>query len=148
QAKSGADLGADSHVLEHGELREYLGDLEGPRDAQPDSIFGRQRSDVAALERDGARRGREEAADQVEEGRLSRAVGPDDRAQLALLHPHGHLAHRDEAAEALADAVDLEDAHESPLRRMKPRRPRGKKSTMATNSMPTKDIQFTVTLDR
>ena len=91
---------------------------------------------------------REESADEIEERGLAGAVGSDDRAKLAFVDGQRHVAHGDQAAEAPADVPDLEHAHASLSRRMKPSKPRGKNSTIAMNSTPTNDIQLTVMLDR
>jgi hypothetical protein len=50
QAVTGRDLGADTHILEHRELRKYLGDLEGARHPERCPPGGRQRGDVASIE--------------------------------------------------------------------------------------------------
>ena len=92
--------------------------------------------------------GAKETADEIEERRLAGAVRPDDGAQFPFLHGKRDAAHRHQAAEAFADVVDFKNAHAALLRAMTPSRPRGKNSTMATKSIPTKDIQLTVMLDR
>src|SRR5262249_14182814 len=49
------------------------------------------------------------AADAVDQGRLARAVGPDQPQPLALVDLERDALQRHEAAEALADAVDLQE---------------------------------------
>src|SRR5262249_11229205 len=142
------DLGAGANVFEHRELREDLRDLEGAGDAECHPLFGRKRGDVPSFERDLAFARRKQSADEVEESRLAGAVRTDDRAELALLYGERYVAHRHEAPEALARVTDFEDVHARSPRRMKPSRPRGKKSTIAMNKRPMKDIQLIVMLDR
>jgi hypothetical protein len=146
QPVAGSDLGGDADVLEHGELGKDFRDLEGARHAHSDPLVGGEAGHVAALEHDRARRRREEPADQIEEGGLAGAVRSDHRAQLALGNGHRYVAHGDQAAEALGQALDLERAH-AVLRSTSPRMPRGKNSTINTISMPMNDIQLTVTLE-
>src|SRR5579872_2626337 len=102
---------------------------------------------VATVEFDAAGRRRKESTDQIEKGGLARAVGADNGAQLALCDVERDVAHRDQVAEPLGDAVDFEDVHALPRCR-KPSRPRGKNSTTRTNNRPTNDIQLTVMLDK
>jgi hypothetical protein len=73
--------------------------------------MGRQPGDVAAIECNGSRGRRKEAADQVEEGGLAGAVGSDDRAQFPLGDVERHIAHRDQIAESLGDTPDFKNVH-------------------------------------
>ncbi len=54
------------------------------------------------------------SGDQVEEGRLAGAVGPDDGGDPAPVDLHADPAHGQEAVEALADVADLKHAGHSP----------------------------------
>ena len=111
------------------------------------ALFGRKRRDVAAVEQDRARGRREEAADQIEERRLAGAVGADHGAQLARLDGERDVVDGDQAAEALRDVVDLEQAHALAALRSMPSTPRGKNSTTSTKNSPMNDIQFSVWLE-
>ena len=145
QPVAGADLDRDAHVLAHRELGKDLRHLEGAAHAELDALLRRQPRDRPAVEHDLARGGREEAGDQVEERRLARTIGADDGAQFARRDAERYLAHRDQAAECLGDAADLQHGTHAALRRRSiPSRPRGKNSTTSTNSRPMKLIQFTV----
>ncbi len=99
------------------------------------------------IEQDAAGGRGQKSADQIEEGSLARAVGPDDRPQLAVLDGHRHAADRDQAAEVARDVLDLEQAHGAALRWMMPSTPRGKNSTTSTKNSPMNDIQFAVSLE-
>src|SRR5207237_9842331 len=65
----------------------------------------------AAVEADPAGRRRVGARDQVEEGRLPRAVGADEADDLALIDPERQILHGPEAAEVLRQAFGLEERH-------------------------------------
>ena len=49
-----------------------------------------------------------DAADEIEDGALARAVGADDGEDLALRHVEGHAVHGPDAAEGDRDVVGLE----------------------------------------
>src|SRR4029077_21073889 len=76
---------------------------------------GRQTGDVAPVQEHGAGVGLEVSGDQVEEGRLARAVGPDDGGDPAPVDLHADPPEDREAVEALADVADLKHAGHSPL---------------------------------
>src|SRR5690606_33746997 len=57
----------------------------------------------------GAGRGLVDAAERLDERGLAGAVVAEDTGDLAGPHMHGHVAHGDDAAEALADVLELED---------------------------------------
>ena len=66
---------------------------------------------AAVVERDPAGRRRVDAGDQVEDGRLSGAVGPDEADDLALLHLEAEIVHGPEAAEVFRQALGFEKRH-------------------------------------
>ena len=66
-------------------VAERLRDLVGAADAERGSAGAAERGDVAAVELDAAGVGAHVAADQVEQRRLARAVGPEDAQRLAAL---------------------------------------------------------------
>ena len=57
-------------------------------------------------------------ADQVEDGGLAGAVGPDDREDLPGLHVEADGVQRPDAAEVDGEAVGLEECHRSRSDRM------------------------------
>ncbi len=71
---------------------------------------GRRRAvgDVRTGQPDPPRVGTEEARDDVEEGRLAGAVGPDDADDLAVLGVERHVVEGGVAAEAERDPAHLE----------------------------------------
>ena len=91
-------LHRDPHVLEHGEVREDVGDLVGLRDAEARGLVLGQPRDLSAVEPDAAGARRRLAGDQAEERGLAGAVGADDRPQLAALDADVDAGHRDQAA--------------------------------------------------
>ena len=147
QTESGGDLDRDAQIFPHRQFGKDLGDLEGPRHAAPDAARRQQMRDVLAVENDAARCRREEAGDQIEEGRLAGAVRADDGAQLAGLDRHRDIVDGDQAAEMLRDVFDLEQTHDAAFRRMMPSTPRGKNKTTSTKNRPINDIQFSVSLE-
>src|SRR5581483_3707203 len=100
--------GADHHVLERGETRERLHELEGAREAEPADRVRLEPHEARALENDRAFRGRVEAGHQVEHGGLAGPVRPDEAHDLAGGDGEIEAAHRDEAAEALGEPAHLE----------------------------------------
>ena len=95
----------DLHVLEHGQAREDVGALEGARQAEPADRVRRPPGDVAAAEIDAAGVRDQVPGDHVEQRGLARAVGADDRRDLAGLHTQAHSAQGLEAAEGPRHSV-------------------------------------------
>src|SRR5579859_87232 len=69
----------------------------------------RHPGDVLALEADGAFVGMKEAADQVEDSGLARAVGTDDKQDFAGIHGERNALDRAQAAEALGHVIEFQD---------------------------------------
>ena len=63
----------------------------------------REARDRSAAERDAAAIRREQTGDQIEHGRLARAVGADQRVQRACLHDEAGIGNRLDAAECLRE---------------------------------------------
>src|SRR5256886_8326651 len=91
-----------AHALEERDV------LEGARHPELGHVGRRQPRAVAALEEDAALVGMVEAADDVEQRGLARAVGPDDGEDLPALDVQAHAAQREQSAEAHADPLHLE----------------------------------------
>jgi hypothetical protein len=87
------------HVLEHGQTREDVGPLERAPDAETAEIVRRDARDVAPVELHVAAIGPKVARDQVEQGRLAGAVGPDDRGDAGARDVQAHAADGHEAVE-------------------------------------------------
>src|SRR5205823_2058793 len=105
---------ADQHVLGHGHLIEEALVLERASDAEAGDPMGGEADELpaAVVERDPAGRRRVDAGDQVEDGRLSGAVGPDEADDLALLHLEAEIVYGPEAAEVFRQAVGFERSEE------------------------------------
>jgi hypothetical protein len=86
----------DQQVLQHRRAVEKLDVLEGPRDAQPRHLVRLQRSRSCPSKVIDPNR-RVEARDHVEDGGFARAVRPDQREDLALLHRHRQVVDRGHA---------------------------------------------------
>ena len=108
--RAAVDLG-EHHVLDDAAMREQVERLEDEADAaaaQSGAPAVAERLDVRALEPVAALGLHLEAADDVEQRRLARARGPDDREPLAGVNAQvdaGERDHRRIAAEAPADAL-------------------------------------------
>ncbi len=106
-----ARVRADEDVVEDAHVRAELQVLEGARDAEPDDAVRRLAQQVLALVADGAAARLVEPRDDVERRRLPGAVRADQAGDLVLLHRQRKLVEGEDAAEASADVVDLEQRH-------------------------------------
>jgi hypothetical protein len=97
-------------VVEHAHVPEQLDVLEGAGDAEPGHGAWRPARNVLAAEAD-ATLAAVDAADAVEHAGLAGAVGADQREQLRRLDGEGHGLEHGEAAEAQAQALDVELSH-------------------------------------
>ena len=111
-------LRREPRVLEHGEGREDVGLLVAAADAHARAAVGRHRADLGALQPDAPRGGLEVAGEQVDERRLARAVGPEQRVQLAASERDVDALAGGQAAEEAREAARLEDSlsHRGPRR--------------------------------
>src|SRR6267378_466879 len=101
----------ERHVVVERKLVEEVHDLEAPRDAGLDAAVHRQRGDVLAAEHNAPAVGMEEPADQVHHARLARAVGADQRQDLAFLDLEVDVVDGVGLAEGLAQLLGLEEVH-------------------------------------
>ncbi len=110
QVMSDDDAVARRHALEDGGL------LKGAHHALAGDEMGREPRDHLAVEPHLAARRLLERRDQLEDGRLARAVGADDRQDRVRLDVERHLVDRGQAAEALGEVANLQDglAHVRP----------------------------------
>ncbi len=99
-------------------MLEQLDVLEGTGDAECRDLVRRHVGDVGAVEAEPARGRLVDAAHQVEDGGLARAVGADDGEDLALLDGEAHAVDGADAAEVDRELVGLEEAHRSRSDRM------------------------------
>ncbi len=97
-------------VVERGHPLEQRDVLEGAGEAQAGDVVRRQVRAVLALEIDPAARRPVEAADDVQHRALARAIGADDRRNLAAVDPEADARDRLHAAEVEVDVVDPDDA--------------------------------------
>src|SRR5262249_5858600 len=108
-AARGPQVGRHHHVLEDGEARERLHDLERPGDAAPADLVRAQAVDPLAFEEDLAGGRAEVSVEEVEERRLARAVRADEPEDLALREGKREVRGGRQPAEALADVLHLEE---------------------------------------
>jgi hypothetical protein len=109
---------AQQQVLEHRGVLEQLDVLEGARDAAPGDLVRGHAGDVLVAEDEPPVGGLVDARDEVEDGGLARAVGPDDREHLAHLDLEGHRVDGPDAAEAHPEVVGREEGHRRRSERM------------------------------
>jgi hypothetical protein len=99
---------ADHHRFERRQMRKQPDVLERARDPAAGAARRPCLVERAALEHDGAFVGSEHAGKQIEEGGLARAVGADQRVNMAGRHLHIEFVEGKEAAEALGQAFDFQ----------------------------------------
>ena len=99
---------AHEHVVEGGELLEEPDRLEGARDAARHDGVGPEPDEAPPLEGDAPGVRLDEAGHHVEEGRLARAVRPDQSDDRGGRDQEVDLVDGDEAAEALAHTPHLQ----------------------------------------
>src|SRR5208283_5060522 len=104
-----ARLGGKPSVLEGAEGRKDVGLLVAPADADPRPPVGGKMGDVPALVADRAGGGSQLARKQVEQRRLARSVGPEQRMQAAAVELNGDARGGGQAAEAARQALRGED---------------------------------------
>jgi hypothetical protein len=99
--------GPDHDILQQGQVRERLQFLEGAPDAEVADPVGPHGEDVLPVEQDPAAVGSRVAGDQVEQRGLAGAVGADDAEDFAFLDLEGDILVGADAAESLAQMLDL-----------------------------------------
>ena len=99
----------EHHVVEDREAGQRLGQLEGSHHALAGRPVGADALDVLALERPGPGVGPVEPGEQVEQGGLAGAVGPDEGGDRAVLDLQVVDVDRHQAAEPSGDAVGHQD---------------------------------------
>ena len=103
-ARHAADLECHRHVVEHAAVRHQAEVLEDHGDApvaQRAQLGLRQRHDIAAIDKDAARRGFEQAVDVTQERGLARARQAHEAEDLAALDAEAGVVHADHAVEGL-----------------------------------------------
>ena len=111
-----AEAGADRAVFQHRHIGQRLHDLVGagePVAGDNERLFA---GDVDAVENDLAGIRREHAVDQIEQRRFAGAVRPDQAEDFARLDDEAQIVYGLQAAEALADAVEIEQRRHSSTR--------------------------------
>src|SRR5438128_1237014 len=102
---------SDLEVLHDRELGEELRVLEGLDEAGGGDVVRLAAGDVLALPHDAAARRADETGDEVEQRRLSRAVGAEDADDLAARDRERDVVDGGEAAETLGEPADLKQRH-------------------------------------
>ena len=107
RSRPARDTRAESDVLAHAEVREERVALEDRVHAAP---VRRQRRDLDAVEEDATPVGPLETGEHAQQRRLAAAARAEQREELALLDVEGNAVDRLQRAEALRDAIELEEA--------------------------------------
>src|SRR5262244_3638305 len=118
EGATSAPLERDAYVLQHGQMREDGGDLEGAHETLARDVGGTRARDVVPLEPDAAPGRSEEVGEQVETGGLARAVRPDEGVDAAPPHLEPHVLHGHESPEFLGQALGFQDeiaGHRRPM---------------------------------
>jgi hypothetical protein len=108
-------LDGEEGILQHGQIREQVGDLKGAGEALGRAAMGGGAGHVSAEERDPARADRQRARDEIEQRGLPRAVGADERAALSRLHLEANAIHSAQTAEVPGHSLQPQRQHESSL---------------------------------
>src|SRR5262249_18961750 len=103
-------------VLGHGHRTEGRRHLKGAADAEPPNVARLASDDAAIGELDVAVIGRELPVDHVETGRFPRAIGADQRQELAFADVEADVLDRVHPAKGLRQVANAEDAHAGFLR--------------------------------
>src|SRR5207244_1032883 len=101
-------------VLEHGELGEDVGALEGTADTHAADLVRGYVGDVTAFEHHLAAVGLQVPCDQIEQGRLAGAIRADDGGNRAGLDRQTHVVGGHEAGEGFAQLAALQHRHRPP----------------------------------
>ena len=107
QARARAQVMSDDDVVAHGQPLEDRRLLEGPHHALSSDDVRREAGDTLAFEQHLAARRLHERRDQLEEGRLARAVRADDGEDFPGSTLKRHIVDGDQAAIALGQVPDL-----------------------------------------
>src|ERR1700730_8917959 len=100
---------AEQDVLAHGQLGEHPDVLEGAGDTVMRDPVRRLAHQLAAEQPHGSRRWSQNPGDQVEDGRLTSAVGANEAHDLASVNVEVDAVDGGQAAEAAGQPTDLED---------------------------------------
>ena len=102
-------LQGDAHVLEHGQVREYRGDLEGSHHPKSGDVGRLPVGDLGVFIEDAPVRRRQKFGEQVEARRLARTVRSDQGVDGAPPDLQPHLPDGIEAAKLLGQALGAQD---------------------------------------
>jgi hypothetical protein len=108
EARRRITLAADHDVLDHGEAREELDVLKGAGEAEAREAVRGEAGQRRSPELELALGRSIDSGDHVEEGRLPRTVGTDDRLDLAFRHIEAAVVNRPHATEPLGDPAHFE----------------------------------------
>ncbi len=103
--------------LAHSQVWKDLNQLKGAREPAVGEAHRPHAGDACASKQHVAGRGREQAGEQVDQGRLARAIGADDRQHLAGVRGDADVRERLEGPERLAQVAGLDQGGHAALPR-------------------------------
>src|SRR5215471_3909693 len=137
--------------LLHGQLGEYLYELERACEAAVGKPDRADTGDRLAHEQNFARARLEQSREQVDERRLASTVGANNRDELILVHRHADILERPQDAEGLAKFARLQQrTHEAVRVRLRasspasPAMPSGNPMTISARMAPSTKRQYSV----
>ena len=107
-------LHGQGHVLQHRELGKHRGDLKRSGQAQQGPLRRGQAGDVAPVKQGAATVGPNFAGELPNQGGFARAVGADDRMQLARRQGQRNMVGGEQAAIAFDQLLELQQRPHSP----------------------------------
>ncbi|MPN28265.1 hypothetical protein SDC9_175706 [bioreactor metagenome] len=135
-------------VVEHGVALEHAGDLETARQASSHALMRRQRGQLDPIQAEAAFIQRQQARDQIDQGGFTRAIGADQRVNLARLNGDIDMIGRQQSAKTLDQTLGLEQACCThcvfSLRSNKVATPLGAKNTTRISISPIGQCQYSV----
>src|SRR5439155_9083877 len=118
EARAPVGMAAEQQVLQHGRVLEELDVLKRARDPAPRDLVRRHAGDVLVAEDQAAARRVVDPRDEIEDGRLARAVRTDDREDLPLFDGEGDAVDGANAAEVDDESVRGEEGQRRRSERM------------------------------
>jgi len=103
--------GAQFQVLAHGHAREHAPALRRVTDAQAHDRMRSAAAQILAVKEDASRGRADEAADRAQRRRLARAVGTDERDDLAFVDVQRDAGERGDASVPRDQVLDFEQPH-------------------------------------
>jgi hypothetical protein len=145
-------LGGEDQVVQHRQALEQAGDLERSHQAAPRTLVGAERGDVLARQQHTSAIAAQLTGQLRHQRGLAGAIGADQRVDAAGLHLQVDLVGDHQAAEALGQALHVEQRRHRGLHNRSrpaftaPARPWRANSTTASNTQPVQNSPCSLTV--